>query len=391
MRAMNGIDLIRESIGIKGRGARRVSSTSARGYLGVIGLTFLILVIGWIESANPGGLRFRDLTGGLITFDTLVRIGILTIVVAGLNLLMGYAGQISLGQAAFYGLGAYVSGIMTTLAARHSVLLGVSGSWCWPWLAILAGLVITGSFAYLIGRPILRLRGNYLAMATLGLGIMVYILFREGGKLTGGNDGLAGIPRLSLGNAFRFWPMERYYYLVWAVAIAVITLALNMVNSRVGRALRALHDSEVAANTLGVDTQHYKLQTLVVSAMAASLAGSLYAHFQALVAPSPFNFQASVELVVMATVGGMRSIWGAPLGVAVVYMVREMLRARLHVLLHMAGGEHEMVAYGIILILIVIFMPEGLVSSLATLARRVQHIVSRHVGALVSQQRGGSS
>jgi len=135
----------------------------------------LIGAIGWVESAQPFGIRFRDFTGGMVTFDTLIRIGILTIVLVGLNLLMGYAGQISLGQAAFYGIGAYASAIMTTLATRHGVLPGISQSWWWPWLAMVGGMVITGSFAYLIGKPILRLRGNYLAMATLGLGIIAFL------------------------------------------------------------------------------------------------------------------------------------------------------------------------------------------------------------------------
>ena len=129
------------------------------------------------------------------------------------------------------------------------------------------------------------------------------------------------------------------------------------------------------------------LSLAVVSAMIASLAGSLYAHFQALVAPTPFNFQASVELVVMATVGGMGTIWGAPVGVAVVCVVREILRARLHALLHMAGGEHEMMAYGIILVLIRIFMPKGLTPALAVLARRVESLRPQHHSRHVSEQR----
>jgi branched-chain amino acid transport system permease protein len=320
--------------------------------------------------ARPFGLRFRDFTGGMVTFDTLIRIGIMTIVVVGLNLLMGYAGQISLGQAGFYGLGAYVSAILTTLATRHGVLPAVSRSWWWPWAVILIGMVLTGGFAYLIGKPILRLRGNYLAMATLGVGIVLYTLFREGTDITGGNDGISGIPRLAIGNHFEIWPMERYYFLVWAVAIVVIVVALNIVNSRVGRALRAIHGSEVAANATGVDTAHCKLQILVVSAMIASLAGSLYAHFQALIAPGPFHFVASVELVCMAAVGGLASIWGAPFGVAFVFVVKEVLRARMQDLLRGAGGEHELIAYGIILVLIMIFVPEGVVHGLAEAYRR---------------------
>jgi branched-chain amino acid transport system permease protein len=339
--------------------------------LGVVVLMVLIGAIGWVESAQPFGIRFRDFTGGMVTFDTLIRIGILTIVLVGLNLLMGYAGQISLGQAAFYGIGAYVSAIMTTLASRHDVLPGVSRSWWWPWLAILVGMVITGCFAYLIGRPILRLRGNYLAMATLGLGIIMYILFREGENFTGGNDGIAGIPRLAIGS-FKIWPIQRYYFLVWVFALVVIIIALNIVNSRVGRALRSIHGSEVAANTMGVDTAKYKLQVLVLSAVFASLAGSLYAHFQALIAPTPFGFVASVELVVMSVVGGIASIWGAPFGVTLIYVVREVLRARLHAVLHGAGGEHEMIAYGIIVVVIMIFMPEGLTAGLVKALRRAR-------------------
>jgi branched-chain amino acid transport system permease protein len=348
---------------------RRDWSRQRLNFLGIVVLMVLIGAIGWVESAQPFGIRFRDFTGGMVTFDTLIRIGILTIVLVGLNLLMGYAGQISLGQAAFYGIGAYVSAIMTTLASRHDLLPGVSRSWWWPWLAIVVGMVITGGFAYLIGRPILRLRGNYLAMATLGLGIIMYILFREGEGFTGGNDGIAGIPRLAIGS-FKIWPIQRYYFLVWAVALLVIIIALNIVNSRVGRALRSIHGSEVAANTMGVDTTKYKSQVLVLSAVFASLAGSLYAHFQALIAPTPFGFVASVELVVMSVVGGIASIWGAPFGVTLIYVVREVLRARLHAVLHGAGGEHEMIAYGIIVVVIMIFMPEGLSAGLANALRR---------------------
>jgi len=343
-----------------------------RNVVGLVAFIAAIVVVGWVESARPLGIRFRDFTGGLVTFDTLIRIGILTIVVVGLNLLMGYAGQISLGQAAFYGLGAYVSAIMTTLVSRHGVLPGIADSWWWPWLAILAGMALTGGFAYVIGKPILQLRGNYLAMATLGVGVVVYTLFREGEGFTGGNDGIAGIPRLALGDHFQLWPLDRYYFLVWGVATVVIVVALNVVNSRVGRALRAIHGGEVAANVTGVDTGRYKLQVLVVSAMTASLAGSLYAHFQALIAPRPFSFVASVELVCMAAVGGLASVWGAPFGVAFVYVVKEVLRARMHNLLHGAGGEHELIAYGLILVLVMIFMPEGLTAGGIKLVRRLR-------------------
>lgn len=344
--------------------------------IGVIILGLIVLFIGWFETAQPGGEGFSSLTNGIITFDTIVRIGILTIVVVGLNLLMGYAGQVSLGQAAFYGMGAYFSAILTTRAVTIGLPPALVQTWWWPWLLMVLGMLLVGGFAYVVGRPILRLKGHYLAMATLGLGIMIVILFRENLgfdpatlSLTGGSDGIPDIPRLAIGN-FEIWPIERYYYLVWLIAIAGIVLALNIVNSRIGRALRAIHSGELAAEIIGVDTAQFKVTALVISTMYASLAGSLYAHFQVAVSPPPFNFVASLELVVMAAVGGLASIWGAPFGVAVVFIVKEFLRARLHLLIEGAGGEHEVVAFGIILVLLMIFAPNGVINGVRHLLQR---------------------
>lgn len=324
--------------------------------IGVVILTALVLFAGWFESARPGGMNFSSLTNGIVPFATLVHIGILTIVVVGLNLLMGYAGQISLGQAAFYGIGAYVSAAFTARASQLGVPAGLVGTWWWPWLLMVVAMLLTGAFAYLVGRPILRLKGHYLAMATLGLGIMVFIIFRE----TFGFDGIFGIPRLRIGS-FEIWPIERYYYLVWGVALTTIVLSLNLVSSRVGRAFRAIHSGETAAETLGIHTAQFKVTALVVSAMYASVAGSLYAHFQAAVSPSPFGFIGSLELVIMAAVGGMASIWGAPFGVAVLLVLRELLRARMHVIVEGASGEYEIIAFGVLLILIMIFLPDGVI------------------------------
>jgi branched-chain amino acid transport system permease protein len=331
--------------------------------LGILLLAVILAALGAVDLIRPFGLRFSDLSGRVVTMDTMIRIGILTIVVVGLNLLMGYAGQVSLGQAAFYALGAYASGIFSTLAARHGALIGIADSWWWPWLAIPAGMILTGFFAYLVGKPILRLKGNYLAMATLGLGFIIYILSGQFSDLTGGYDGLTGIPRLRIGD-FPLWPVQRYYFLVWATALIVIAVALNIVNSRFGRALRAIHTNETAANTSGVDTERYKVQALVISAMFASLAGSLYAHFQSAVSPSPFGFKASVELVTMAAVGGLSSIWGAPLGVAVMFVVGNLLQSQMESVLRIRGGEYELILYGLVLVAIMIFMPQGMISSL---------------------------
>jgi branched-chain amino acid transport system permease protein len=332
----------------------------------VIVLACLILAIGWIEITRPMGLKFSSLTARVVTMDTMVRVGILTIVVVGLNLLMGYAGQASMGQAAFYALGAYTSAILTAKAKTIGVPSAWATAWWWPWVVMAIGMACVGLFAYLIGKPILRLRGHYLAMGTLGLGVVVYIILRENFglstakiNLTGGFDGISDIGRLSIGG-FVLWPIQRYYFLVWAIALTVIILSLNIVRSRTGRALRSIHGSETAANTLGVDTDTAKLQVFVLSAVYASLAGSLYAHFQAAVSPGPFTFGGSLELVVMSVIGGIASIWGAPFGVAVALILKELIRTRMHVLMRGAGGEHEVIAFGVLVVVIMLFLPEGL-------------------------------
>jgi len=279
--------------------------------------------------------------------STAIFIGIFTIVTLGLCLLMGYAGQVSLGHAAFWGIGAYTSAILT-------VKLGVS-----PWLAMAAGVVVTAGVAYLIAIPIFRLREHYLAMATLGLGIIATLAFGEFRELTGGPSGLPGVPRLAVGG-FVFAGDVEYYYLVWAVVVVLIGLSLNIVNSRVGRALRAVHASEAAAESIGVDASRYKLQVLVLSAAYASLAGSLYVHYMQFVSPQAFDFGVSVRLVVMAAVGGLASVWGAPFGAAAVMLVTVLLREALPLVIPNASGEHITIVYGLVLILIMIFMPEGL-------------------------------
>jgi branched-chain amino acid transport system permease protein len=341
-----------------------------RNTLGVALFAAAIAALGAVDVFRPMGLRFSDLTGRIVTMDTMIRIGILTIVVVGLNLLMGYAGQISLGQAGFYALGAYASGILTTLVARHGILPGIADTWWWPWLAIVAGMALTGVFAYLVGKPILRLKGNYLAMATLGLGFIINILSGQFSSVTGGYDGLTGVPRLRIGE-YLLWPVQRYYFLVWAVAILVIVVALNIVNSRIGRALRAIHTNETAAGTSGVDTERSKVQALVISAVLASLAGSLYAHFQSAVSPNPFSFTTSVELVTMAAVGGLASIWGAPFGVATLFILGDLIQSRMGSVLHLQGGGYEMMLNGILLVLIMIFLPAGVTTSGVEWVRRV--------------------
>ncbi len=269
-------------------------------------------------------------------------IGLNTIIVVGLNLLIGYAGQISLGHAAFYGLGAYISGILT-------VTYNFS-----PWLAMLLAVCVTGLVALIIGIPTLKLHGHYLVMATLGFNLIVNIVMVQWDSVTGGPSGFPGIPNLSIGK-WAFDTDQKMYYLIWFVTFVVILLALNLVRSRAGRGLQALHGSEIAAESLGVPTNTYKVKTFVLSAVCASLAGSLYAHYLTFISPKTFDIFFSVELVTMVIVGGMGSIWGVLFGTIFLTALPNVLHF---------FDEYKDIFYGLIIVLILIFLPEGVVVAL---------------------------
>jgi branched-chain amino acid transport system permease protein len=288
-----------------------------------------------------------------------IFIGIRAIVVIGLCLLMGYAGQASLGQAAFFALGAYTSGILT-------VRYGFS-----PWIALPAGIMLVSVVATAVGWPALKLRGHFLALATLSFGLIVYFLLKQWGFLTGGPSGLTGIPALNVAGV-RLRSAE-YYYLVWAIVALVAWLSHNIVHSRTGRSLRAIHDSEIAAECLGVDTFRLKLQLFVLSAAFAALAGSLYAHFVRFFSPAAFGFKVSIEFAIMAALGGMASIYGGVLGVATVTLLIEVLRAAVPLLLPAAHAVAavETAAFGLILVVVFIFLPDGLAGGFKELRDRM--------------------
>jgi branched-chain amino acid transport system permease protein len=275
--------------------------------------------------------------------DIMIFVGIFSLVNIGLSLVMGYAGQVSLGQAAFFGLGAYVSAILT-------------GKFGWsPWPALCVGMVLTGAVAFVVGVPSLKLKGHYLAMATLGFGVILFVVFNEEVWLTGGPSGFADIPGISVGP----WEMNtplKYYYFVWFFVFVVLLFSLNVIHSRVGRALRSIHGSEVAANAMGVPTPSYKTRIFVVSAVFASLAGSLYTHYMTFLSPSSFDLFWSIKFLMMVVVGGMSSIWGALLGTCLLtYLSNEWL--------HMFH-DFDVLVYGLILLFIIMFLPKGLVSVL---------------------------
>jgi len=287
-------------------------------------------------------------------------IGLNTIVVVGLNLLVGSAGQISMGHAAFYGMGAYVSAILTTNIDLSVWCPSWLPEWSVPWMIILLAMLFTGAVAYVIGIPTLKLKGNYLVMATLGLNIIFEIVLVEWDSLTGGGNGTVGVPRLAVGT-FLFNSDLRFYFLIWGLSFLALMVSFSLVNSRVGRALKAIHGSEVAANTAGINTHKYKVKVFVLSAMFASLAGSLYAHYVTVITPKSCDIIYSIQVVIMVIVGGLGSVWGSLFGAALLTLLSEVL----HVM-----EKFNVVAMGLILMLVMIFFPEGLIPGILNLIRK---------------------
>lgn len=443
-------------------------------------LPFVLFLVVYLVVARRAG--DRELT-------TLIYIGINVILALGLNLLMGYAGQISLGHAAFFGMGAYISAILTVrpvqdecipgialglgviagiaavlsiakpagwkllaavggLAAlvivksttglplvwsivMFTVVMVVLGAVCrsgWlgfgfgglvssivigmtesfldrtlanggasPWTGMVVGMVVTGLVAYLIGGQVLRLKGHYLAMATLAFGMIIEIVFSKWTAVTGGSsDGIFGIPTINVMasvpgfvQSIMRWAVggpvderRQYYFLVWGFVFFALVIASNIVRSRVGRAFRAVHGSELAAESLGVDTDRYKVQVFVLSAALASLAGSLYAHNAGIgyINPSEFNFMTSVQLVVMVVVGGMASVWGSLFGAGVIQLLKDWLltldQANKH-LLGLTLRGLDPIVFGAVLILVMVILPSGLVRGLTDLGPALVRVVSR--------------
>jgi branched-chain amino acid transport system permease protein len=229
------------------------------------------------------------------------------------------------------------------------------------WLAMAMSAVFVGGLAFLIGFPILKLKGHYLAMATLGFGIIVYIIFNETIGWTGGPSGMPGIANLSVGS-LTFDSDGKNYYLIWGFTLFTMLLSINLSHSRIGRALRAIHDSEVAARVMGVNARLLKVQIFTISAIISAIAGSLYAHTMTFISPASFGFNFSIELVTMVIIGGLGSIYGSFLGAAILTLLPEFLRV---------FHDFDIVIYGLLLILMTMFMPGGLVSGLRWLIERL--------------------
>jgi len=295
-------------------------------------------------------IAFPLITRNVYHTNVMIILGIYTLLTLGLTLLLGYAGQISLGQAAFYGIGAYMSGILTTKYGLN------------PWMALPVSLGTAAIFAFIIGYSTLYLTGLYLAMATFGVGIIFTILFTELKSLTGGGIGLSNIPSLSIAG-MKLNTDIRVYILVWVIVIFVYFIVTNLVNSRVGRAMRAIQGNELASNCMGIDSFKYKLKVFVLCAVLAALGGFIYAHYITYLSPSVFTINSAILFFAMTMVGGRDSIWGALYGAAALLLLQESLRAY---------EDLYTMLYGIILMVVVIFSNKGIAGLLDALQKRLR-------------------
>ncbi len=319
-------------------------------YSGVLWLLSLIIPDPQLHYRREYQLRKRDLfylmtllIFPLIWSDShfqhlMVLAGIHAMLALGLTLFLGYAGQISLGQAAFFGIGAYTTAILTTRYACPSIF------------AFLASAVVAAFFAFLIGRPILKLKGYFLALATLGFGEIFLVLVRESSSLTGGVIGIFGIPFFSIAG-FIFDTYLKQYYLVWTVLTGLVLFSKNLIRSKMGRAALAVAASEDGASSVGIDVARIKLGFFVIGAAFAGLAGSLFASVMSTANPETFSLNLSVLIVMMVILGGMGNLYGPIAGaIFLTFLISQLSRYQ----------EYSLPIYGVILILFLNFFPDGI-------------------------------
>ncbi len=257
----------------------------------------------------------------------------------GLNLLMGYAGQVSLGHGAFAGLGGYIGAILTTEYQFN------------PLLSILSAVIFMGIFAFIISKPILKLKGHYLAMATLGIGVIINIILNVEYEITGGTDGMAVDSFILFG--FELFESMHWYIVVALLLVFTLWIFDNLIKSPFGRILRSIRDSEKAADCVGINVSFYKSVVFTISVVVATIAGSLYGFFSGFISPQEASFNHSIELVVMVVLGGLGRLYGAVIGATILTVLPQLLTA---------FEEYETLIFGLIIIAIMIFMPKGIVS-----------------------------
>ncbi len=297
-----------------------------------------------------GSLPFLVSTYGLRLLDLSLMSAV---AVVGLCFAFGYAGLLHLGQAAFVGIGAYSSALLATR-------LGLGF-----WLSIPIALVLTATVAVVIGVPMLRLRGHYLALATVGFNVTLEIVAKNWDDLTGGDNGLSGIPGIAIG-AFHFDSDQRFYYLALTALAVVALLGVAIRHSRFGRAMIAVRDDELACGASGVSVLHAKVLAFTIAAVYGALSGVLYAHYAHYIAPNDFDLVHSITLLVMLIVGGETSILGAVGGAVLISFAPELLRF---------VGEAYLAVFGVGVLIVLVIMPDGLAGALS----RLRHFaVARH-------------
>jgi branched-chain amino acid transport system permease protein len=272
------------------------------------------------------------------------NIGLSALVAMGLVLLTGVGGLTSFGQAAFCGFGAYTSAVLTTA-------YGVS-----PWLTLPLSLLVSGFAAVLLGLVTVRLSGHYLPLGTIAWGLGLFYLFSKL-EFLGRNDGISAIPPLSIGS-FRMIDPGTIYFAIWSAVLVSALLTMNLLDSRTGRAIRALRRGHIAAEAFGVETPRAKLLVFIYAAVLAGLSGWLYAHFQRAANPTPFGAQAGIEYLFIAVVGGAGYVWGGVLGAAIVVILKEILQSYLPYVFH-GEGQLETIVFGIMLVMLLQLAPSG--------------------------------
>lgn len=285
---------------------------------------------------------------GKYSIFLLSMLAVYALVSIGLNLLMGFTGQIAAGHAGFLALGAYFTAI-----------LGTRVEWM-PCLAVLplAG-IFTGIVGFLLGIPILRLKGFYIAMATLAFGVVVSEIILQWSSLTNGDNGL-NVPRAVIGG-FTFDSDYKLYYLIVSVTIILTLLAKNLVKGYIGRAFIALRESDVAAQTIGIDLAKYKTIAFAVSAFYTGVAGGLFAYLITFLSPDAFTLELSVDFIAMIVIGGMGSILGSIIGAVILTGMQQILAGLL---------DLQILIFGISLIVFMIFMPRGISGMIFDLKER---------------------
>jgi branched-chain amino acid transport system permease protein len=286
---------------------------------------------------------------------TLIMSGIFAVLALSLNLLLGYTGQLSLGHAAFFGIGAYATGVLT-----------VKLEWS-PWLGLLAAATLPAATGWIIGRLALKLRGAYFVLLTISFVGVVSLVSVNWMDLTNGPLGLPGVPPVEIGlpglHVLSLRAKGAYYYLVLAAVLGCYLVCLALIRSRIGRALIALRENEALAESVGIDSTHYLVLAAVISAAMAGLAGGLYAHYTRFVSPEVFLFSYTVTMVIMVVAGGKGTLAGPIVGAVIFTVLPEVLRA-------LTSWQWQMLLYGILLIAILFFMPRGIVPTLFDRGRR---------------------